>query len=183
MDRDGQALSSFQSHDIPQSGALPYQDTKPQGAADFYFATNATFRFLIGKLGRKAWISYLQELGWGYYALVNESWRVDGLSSVACYWRDFFAAEPGSVVEVETKPDRVYVHVRACPAIKHLKAGGRELVPEFCQHCYFLGQARAEAAGLTMRLCGGNGTCRHTYAKPEADLPPQDLTAIKDARL
>ena len=31
---------------------LPYQDTKPQGAADFYFAINATFRFIHARLGR-----------------------------------------------------------------------------------------------------------------------------------
>jgi hypothetical protein len=167
---------------IPARNELPYRDTKPVGAADFYFATNATFRFLIGKLGRQGWVGYLQELGRGYYAPVNENWRTRGLPAVAGYWRDFFAAEPGSRVEVTELPDRVEIAVQECPAIKHLKAGGRELVKEYCQHCYFLGQARAEAAGLTMRLCGGNGSCRHTYAKVETGLPPQDMAEILEAR-
>lgn len=164
----------------PES-ALPYHDTKPQGAADFYYAINATFRFILKRLGREAWIRYLQEMGRGYFAPVNENWRRGGLKEVARYWRDFFAAEPGAVVEVTEQPDRVEIAVRECPAIKHLKNGGREIVREYCQHCYFLGCARAEAAGLTMRLSGGDGRCRHTYAKIEAGLPPQDMAQIKEA--
>jgi hypothetical protein len=163
--------------------ALPYRDTKPQGSADFYFATNATFRFLIARFGLAGWRRYLEELGRGYFAPVNQQWRRGGLGAVARYWRDFFAAEPGAVVTVEELPDRVEVVVHACPAIKHLRAGGREVVKEYCQHCFFLGVARAEAAGLTMRLAGGNGSCRHTYGRPSAELPVQDMQSIVEARL
>ena len=35
----------------PSANPLPYTDTKPVGAADFYFAINATFRFVLNKLG------------------------------------------------------------------------------------------------------------------------------------
>ena len=167
----------------PPTSELPYQDTKPQGAADFYFATNATLRFLLGKLGREGWVRYLEDLGREYYAHVNEKWRSGGVTTVARYWRDFFAAEPGAQVEVEQKEDRVEVAVLECPLIKQLRIGQREIVKEFCQHCYFLGNARAEAAGMSMRLCGGNGSCRHTYAKLEAGLPPQDMNKIKEAKL
>lgn len=160
--------------------ALPYRDTKPQGAPDFYYAINATFRFILKRLGREAWVRYLQEMGRGYFAPVNERWQSGGVPAVAHYWRDFFAAEPGSDFEVTEEPEKVVVQVRECPAIKHLRAGGREIVREYCQHCYFLGQARAETAGLTMRLEGGNGCCRHTYATAAAGLPPQDMAQIKE---
>ncbi len=159
---------------------LPYTDTKPQGSADFYFAINATFRFILRRLGREGWIRYLQDLGRDYYAPVNAAWRQGGLEAVAAYWRDFFAAEPGSEVEVVRQADRVELHVKVCPLIKHLRAHGRAPVPEFCQHCYFLGSSRATTAGLTMRLCGGDGSCVHTYATTAANLPPQDLAQIKE---
>lgn len=165
----------------PADHPLPYTDTKPQGAPDFYYAINATFRFLLRKLGREAWIRYLQEMGRGYFAPVNAQWTAGGLPAVARYWRVFFAAEPGADVEVMEHADRVELHVQVCPAIKHLRAGGREIVREYCQHCYYLGQARAEAAGLQMRLRGGNGACCHTYAPAGAALPPQELAAIKEA--
>ena len=161
---------------------LPYTDTKPQGSADFYYAINATFRFILRRLGREAWTAYLQEMGRGYFAPVNDTWRVGGLPAVARYWRAFFAAEPGAKVAVQERPDRIEVCVEECPAIKHLRASGRDIVPEFCQHCYVLGQARAEAAGLTMRLQGGNGRCRHTYAAVAATLAPQLMTDILEAR-
>lgn len=164
--------------DIPD---LPYTDSKPQGSADFYFAINATFRFLLGNLGRDEWRRYLEELGRGYYSPVNRQWSLGGLPAVARYWRAFFSAEPGAVVEVVERTDRVELHVRECPAIKHLRAGRREIVREYCHHCCFLGAARAEAAGLTMRLDGGNGRCTHTYALQSASLPPQDLRRVEEA--
>ena len=166
----------------PPVSALPYTDTKPQGAADFYFATNATFRFLLARLGVEGWRRYLGDLGRDYFAPVNQQWREGGMPAVARYWREFFAAEPGAVVAVAEQADRVVVEVHECPAIKHLRAGGREIVREYCQHCYHLGSARAAAAGLTMRLEGGNGSCRQTFAAPAAELPPQDLAAIKEAK-
>lgn len=161
---------------------LPYTDTKPQGAADFYYAINATFRFIINRLGREAWENYLQELGRGYYKAVNEQWREGGLPAVASYWRAFYKAEPGSDAAVEEREKTVEITVNHCPAIAHLRAGGREIVKEYCRHCYYLGRARAEASGLTMRLCGGNGSCRHTYAdSPCPGIPEQDMMAIKEA--
>jgi hypothetical protein len=166
----------------PTDPDLPYRDTKPQGSPDFYFATNATFRFLLLRFGEGGWRRYLEELGRGYFEPVNRMWRQGGLPAVARYWRAFFAAEPGALVEVVEHADRVEVQVKVCPAIKHLRAGGREIVREYCQHCYHLGAARAETAGLVMRLNGGNGTCRHTFALPAAGLAPQDLRQIKEAR-
>lgn len=166
----------------PTESALPYTDTKPVGSADFYYAINATFRFILQRLGADGWRKYLEEMGRGYFAPANKQWSEGGLQAVARYWREFFAAEPGAVVDVVEQPDRVEVHVRECPAIKHLRAGGREIVREYCQHCYFLGSARAEAAGLTMRLKGGSGSCCHTFARPAAGLAPQNMSDIKEAQ-
>jgi len=43
------------------NGPLAYTDSKPQGAADFYFAINATFRFIRRTLGEEALRAY-----WSY---------------------------------------------------------------------------------------------------------------------
>lgn len=157
---------------------LPYTDTKPQGAADFYYAINATFRHLQARFGLEGWQRYLQDLGREYYAPVNAQWRRDGLDGVARYWRAFFAAEPDADAAVSRTEHGVEIEVHVCPAIKHLRSGGRAIVETYCQHCYLLGEARAREAGLTMRLQGGNGTCVHRYAQADASLPPQDLSAI-----
>ena len=162
---------------------LPYLDTKPQGAADFYYAINATFRFILARLGVDAWQRYLQEMGRDYYANVNDLWRKGGLSAIGDYWRAFFAAEPGARVEVVQHADRVEVQVQHCPAIGHLRANGRPMVPQFCQHCYFLNQARATAAGFEMRLAGGNGCCQQVFYAAAAKPAPQDLAQIKEAAL
>ncbi len=161
--------------------ALPYTDVKKVGAADFCFAINATFGFIHDRLGYDALQRYWHELGSRYYAPVTAAWKRGGLPEVGRYWRAFFDAEPGAEVTVEVAADRVTVDVRVCPAFKHLRAHGREVFPCFCQHCYFVSEAAGAPAGLTVRIQGGNGACRQTFAPRQASLPPQDLAQIKEA--
>lgn len=161
---------------------LPYTDTKPVGAADFYFAINATFRFVLGKFGIAGLREYWTDLGTKYFAPVSARWSAGGLPAVAEYWRAFFAAEPGAEVEAGEMEDAVTLDVKVCPAIKHLRDNGREIVPCFCQHCYFISEPIAAQAGLTVRIAGGNGSCRQTFLKRGAAMAPQDFTQIEEAK-
>lgn len=156
--------------------SLPYTDTKPQGAADFYFAINATFRFILAQYGEEGFERWLTKIGQDYFAPVNRQWKSGGLPFVARYWRDFFDAEPGSEVRVVSSGDEVVVRIDRCPAITHLKAHEREIVPEYCRHCAHLGRSRAESAGLSMNVSGGNGSCVHRYAA--GGLLMQDLDDV-----
>lgn len=162
--------------------ALPYVASKPVGAADFYFAINATFRFILERFGMEKLRQYWRELGANYLLPVSTAWQQQGLPGVAEYWRAFFRAEPGADVEVALRPDVVVVEVRKCPAITHLRQNGRSIVPCFCQHCYFVGEATAAPAGLTLRVKGGNGSCQQTFLPRRAGLPDQDLALIQEAR-
>jgi hypothetical protein len=166
----------------PALNPLPYQDTKPVGAADFYLAVNATFRFILGRLGIDGLRRYWHDLGTRYYAPVSAQWKTGGMTAVAAYWRAFFDAEPGADVEVEQLADEVRLHVKTCPAIKHLRAQGREIVPCFCQHCHFVSEAIAAPAGLTVRVKGGNGSCEQRIIKQEAHPEPQRLEDIAEAK-
>jgi hypothetical protein len=167
---------------MDQPGPLPYTDTKPIGAADFYFAINATFRFIEKKFGAEGLRNYWSELGTTYFAPVAAAWQRGGLDEVAKYWNAFFAAEPKAEVEVISNHDSVVLNVKTCPAIKHLRDNQREILPSFCQHCYFVSEAMAEKAGLTVRVEGGNGSCRQCFFPRSAGIAPQDISNIKEAR-
>lgn len=160
---------------------LPYTDTKPVGHADFYFAVNATFRFILRHHGEDALRKYWRDIGSGYYKPVSERWKERGFAGVTEYWRAFFRGEPGAEVEVVGSQDEVRLEVKRCPAIRHLREHGREIVPNFCQQCYFVNEAIAEPAGMTVRVCGGNGCCTQRFMKRTADLPPQNLEDIATA--
>src|ERR1041385_5138229 len=95
---------------------LPYKDTKPVGAADFYFAINATFRFILNTLGFESLRKYWTDLGRNYFAPVTKQWRQQGLNGVASYWRAFFDAEPGAEMEVLSGQDAVELEIKICPA-------------------------------------------------------------------
>ena len=165
----------------PTADPLPYKDTKPRGHADFYLATNATFRFILGRFGYEKLKQYWTDIGTSYYKPVSEKWTLGGLAAVADYWRAFFAAEPGADVAVIANADEVKLEVRTCPLIKHLRDHGREIVPCFCQHCYFVSEAMAAPAGMTVRISGGNGSCTQRFVLQSRNEPPQQLTDIKEA--
>jgi hypothetical protein len=160
---------------------LPRTDTKAVGAADFYFAINATFRFVLKKFGIEGLRRYWANLGARYFVPVTARWHDGGLPAVAAYWRAFFAAEPGAKVEVRISPHAVVLDVKVCPAIKHLRDHGREIVPCFCQHCHFVSEAIAAPAGLAVRVSGGNGTCVQRFVRRRACPEPQRLEDIEEA--
>ena len=161
---------------------LPYSDTKTTGAADFYFAINATFRFIRTKFGENALRKYWIDLGREYLAPVSERWKVGGLDAVQAYWRVFFEAEPSADVEVKRENDRVVLEVRICPAIRHLRAGARAIDPGFCQHCYFVSESAAHKAGFTFRLKGGNGSCEQMFLRSVPDETPQNMANIANVK-
>lgn len=154
-----------QTRRMSDPSPLPYTDTKPVGAADFYAAVNATFRFIEKQFGIDGLRRYWTEMGQRYYAPVTQQWREGGLTAVADHWRAFFAAEPGAEVVVTQDQNEVVVEVRTCPAIRYLREHEREIVPHFCQHCHFVSSAMGAGAGIEVRICGGNGACTQRFAK------------------
>jgi len=144
---------------------LPYTDTKDIGAADFYFAINATYRFILNNFGMKGLREYWQDLADEYYKPVSELWKNQGPSAMEKYWQEFFAAEPHAEVAVSRQENTVTVDIKVCPAISHLKKHEREIVPCFCEQCYYLGKRIAKNAGYDMVMAGGNGTCCQKFFK------------------
>lgn len=132
-------------------------------AGDFYFAINATFRFILNNYGEQALIDYWRAMGAEYFAPLTERFRNGGLDEVERYWREFFAVEPGGDVAVLQQDGRVTIDVRDCPAIRWLRAHHRDIVPQYCQHCHHVSTAIAERAGLSFTLEGGGGACKQTF--------------------
>lgn len=159
---------------------LPLMDNKPVGAADFYFAINATFRFILARFGLESLRRYWRDLGSNYFAPVSNRWKSKGLAGIEEYFEAFFKAEPDAEVEILRSDAMVTVHVKVCPAIRHLRKHDREVVSCFCQHCYFVNEAIASPAGFTARVEGGNGSCKQTFQPSIAGIEPQDLSMIKD---
>lgn len=162
---------------------LPYVDTKPQGAADFYYAINATFRFIKKRLGKEGLVAYWRDLGERYMEPVWKRWQREEGMGIATYWKQFFEAEPGAKVEVSVErkeeEETVLINVQRCPAITHLREGKREVFSEYCQHCYYVSEAACAKAGYTVRVRGGNGSCEQRFMKREQAREPQNIEEIK----
>lgn len=140
-------------------------------AADFYFAINATFRHIHDTYGEQALIEYWEAMGGEFYRPVSERFREGGLHAVETYWKEFFAAEPGGSVGVQRREASVEIRVDDCPAIHHLRANGREVMPLYCRHCHHVSRVIAENAGIEFHLEGGGGACRQVFSLSNGDVP------------
>lgn len=134
-------------------------------APDFYFAINATFRWIYGNWGETGLTAYWETMGREHFAEQTRGFAAGGLPAVEEYWSDFFAEEPGGVVEVRRDGEAVVIEVATCPALKHLHADGRKIMPLYCQHCQVVSQAMCEGANLEVEVTGGGGSCRQVFRK------------------
>lgn len=133
-------------------------------APDFYFAINATFRWIHDNWGAQGLLDYWRALGREHFADVTARFRDGGMDAVRDYWQAFFDEEPGGDVTVErTGDDAVTITVRSCPAIKHLRDHGREIMPLYCRHCQVVSEAMCEGAGIAVQVDGGDGSCVQTF--------------------
>lgn len=132
-------------------------------APDFYFAVNAIFRHLHDQYGKAALIEYWRSLGREYYSQRCRRWREGGPEAIAADWREYFAQEPQAEVEAGVQGGVVLLDVRVCPAIKHLRDHGRDIVPYYCEHCDHICGAMAEETGYAFERTGGMGACRQRF--------------------
>jgi hypothetical protein len=134
-------------------------------APDFYFAINATFRHMHERYGHEALIDYWRSLGREYYRQRIARWRSGGPQAIADDWLAYMAHEPQAEVRATVDTDSAELQIDVCPAIKHLRAAGREIVPYFCEHCDHVGGAMAEQAGYRFTRTGGQGACRQRFTR------------------
>lgn len=134
-------------------------------APDFYFAVNAMFRHLHDRYGKAALIDYWRGLGREYYGGRVAQWRAGGPAAIAADWEDYFAKEPQAEVSLRVLGQDVQLDVQVCPAIKHLRDQGRDIVPYFCEHCDHVCGAMAEASGYDFERTGGMGSCQQRFVR------------------
>lgn len=132
-------------------------------APDFYFVVNSTARHIHDEYGKDVLVDYWRSLGREYYADRSAAWREGGPQAIAEDWTEYFLHEQGADVETSVTNDAAQLEVHVCPAIKHLRESGREIVPYFCEHCDHTCGSMAEAAGFEFRRIGGMGSCQQTF--------------------
>lgn len=141
-------------------------------APDFYFVINATFRWIYDNWGEDGLVRYWQTLGREHFALVSDRFREGGLPAVHEYWQAFFADEPGGEVTLTLDHDALTIDVRICPAIRHVQAHGRDIMPLYCRHCTVVSVAMCEGTGIAVEVTGGGGSCRQVFRRSAAEGGP-----------
>ena len=114
-------------------------------------------------------VDYWESLGREYYADRVAKWQHHGTHAIAEDWREYFLHEPGAEIETLADDMTATLNISVCPAIKHLRASGREIVPYFCEHCDHVCGSMAHAAGYRFERLGGMGSCQQRFIKLAAE--------------
>ena len=144
-----------------------YTSSDRMSAPDFYFVINATARHIHDEYGQDVLVDYWRSLGREYYAARAAKWRDGGATAIAADWAEYFLHEPGAVVQSVAEEDTARLDIQVCPAIRHLRECGREIVPYFCEHCDHTCGSMAELAGFEFSRTGGMGACQQTFTRLE----------------
>lgn len=134
-------------------------------APDFYFCVNSIARHVHDEYGMDVLIDYWESLGREYYAGRVAQWKRAGPHAIADDWREYFLQEPKAVVEAISDDTSATLNIAVCPAIKHLRDSGREIVPYFCEHCDHVCGSMARAAGYGFERLGGMGSCQQRFVQ------------------
>lgn len=132
-------------------------------APDFYYAVNATARHILHEYGKDVLVDYWRSLGREYYSARIHRWREGGAETIAEDWREYFLHEPNAVVDTSVEGGAAVLDIKTCPAIKHLRDSGRDILDCYCEHCDHTCGAMAEAAGYRFERTGGMGSCRQRF--------------------
>ena len=135
------------------------------GAPDFFFGINATFRHILDTYGEEALHKYWEEMGAEHYKAVTEAIGERGMQALKERWDGLFPEEPGSEVKTCIDGDTLTLTVSVCPAILHLKKHGREILPQYCEHCLHVSKGMCAPAGVDVQVEGGMGSCVQTFTR------------------
>lgn len=120
---------------------------------DFHSSMNMGIDYLGTKYGINAVKEYLVRYTQSVYKTVLEDIKARGLAAIADKIQDTYIKEKASdAVEILCEKDTLKVEVKYCPAVKHLKATGREVSEWYRYTTEIVMETLAQAAGCEFNM-------------------------------
>ena len=120
---------------------------------DFHSSMNMGIHYVGQNYGLDAVKEFLTMFTGDVYRVVIADIKERGLAAIEAKIRDTYEKEKAlEVLKTELTEDALVVSVAECPAVKHLKATGREVSPWYRYTTEYVMAALAEAGGYTFTM-------------------------------
>ncbi|MEI6874873.1 MAG: hypothetical protein WCL50_07060 [Spirochaetota bacterium] len=97
---------------------------------DFHLATDTSISWILGNYGESFLAELFRRTAEDVYADIHRRLKMGDGSELVAHWRYFLERE-GGVFDISEENGATRLHVRDCPAARHLQDRGRSVSREF----------------------------------------------------
>ena len=135
---------------------------------DFHGAVNTTVEYISSKYGDKALHEIFFATGRDVYKDIREHLQKNDPGELVNFWKYFFDRENGDY-EINEENGNIVLHVKSCPAVKHVKKLGLKLSLEFCSQTVFVNKGITDGTPYEIETVKtGECSCTQTLKRLES---------------
>jgi len=114
---------------------------------DFHGSMSYGIQYLYEKYGEKELVEYLKQLAHTVYSPLIEALKMRGLPALYEHWDYIFTIEDADFEIGYEENDVLFLKVRKCPAIYHMRENNYQVAEKYCEHCRTINEEICHSAG------------------------------------
>jgi len=141
----------------------------PQVHKDFHGAMSYGLQYLYEKYGEKEMTLYLKRVAGNVYRPLIEELKIRGLPALEEHWGYIFTIEGADFEIGYGENDVLFLKVKKCPAIFHMREHNYQIADKYCEHCRILNEEICHSAGYecSVKYDQNKGSCVQKFWKGE----------------
>jgi len=136
---------------------------------DFHGSMSYGLQYLYEKYGEKEMVLYLKELARTVYRPLTEGLKMRGLPALEEHWDYIFTIENGDFEIGYEENDVLFLKVKKCPAIFHMREHNYQIADKYCEHCRIINEEICHPAGYecSVKYDQNKGSCIQKFWRGE----------------
>ena len=118
---------------------------------DFHGALSVGIQYLDEHYGEEAVRSYLRQFALTYYTPLRAALLARGLPALREHFEALYQVE-GGTISIEESADELLIHVRECPAVRHMRANNYPVARLFHETTRVVNEALCEGTPFSSEL-------------------------------
>ncbi len=114
---------------------------------DFHGAMSYGLQYLSERYGKAETVAYLKQLAHTLYSPLVEALKTEGLPALYKHWNYIFTIEDADFEIGYEENDVLFLKVKKCPAIHHMREKNYQVAEKYCQHCRIINEEICHSAG------------------------------------
>ena len=135
---------------------------------DFHLATSATISYVLDEYGKPFLRELFRRTAQEVYGDIYENLKAGNIEPLLEHW-EYYLKREGGEFELLRRDNETELHVKICPAVRHLRKRGKEPPSNFCLQTVLMNDAWSIDTPFSIETAvSGEGICRQTIRRIRA---------------